>query len=62
MRLLPRELTTSLKKVTGEFLNGIWNGMGPSTKKRTKSPKREGTVSRASIKRAVRQHPPRRKR
>jgi len=52
MKLLPKEFTTGLKKVTGEFLRGIWDGMGPSPKLASKKPRR--------VRRVVREHPPRR--
>lgn len=33
MRLLPEGFATGLKKVTGEFLQGVWHGMGPGPKR-----------------------------
>ena len=40
MKRLPKGFTKGLKKVTGDFLYGIWDGMSPGYKKSTKSTKR----------------------
>ena len=36
MRLLPRGLSSGLKKVAGEFARGVWDGMSPGQKKPAK--------------------------
>lgn len=34
MKLLPKTFTSSLKRITGEFLLGVWDGMGPAPSRR----------------------------
>jgi len=35
MKLLPRGLTKGLSKFTGEFLSGVWDGMGPDIRRKS---------------------------
>lgn len=35
MRLLPRKFTMGLKNITGQFIRGVWEGMGPGPKLKT---------------------------
>ena len=43
----------SLKSVAGDFLSGVWYGMGPDPSRTIKKPKGEGSVPVSRIKEAV---------
>jgi len=34
VKLLPKEFTKGLKDITGQFIKGVWKGMGPAPKDR----------------------------
>jgi len=40
-KLFPKELTSELKRIPGEFILGIWEGMSPSLKRSNKQTKRK---------------------